>query len=183
MTVDLPKQEQSASNGALLSQDFSYPTYEEWRKSAEQTLKGAPFEKKVISKTYEGIDLQPIYRQEDVAEVSQLNQWPGFGPYGRGSRASGYTVQPWAICQELPYPTAQEFNQAARYDLERGQTAISLLLDKATLLGQDPDEARVGDVGQGGVSIATVDDLAEALAEIDLEKKERKKKREKEQGK
>lgn len=169
MTLDVSKQEQPASNDAQISKDFPYPTYEEWRKSAEQTLKGAPFEKKLISKTYEGIDLQPIYRQEDVAEIAHLNQWPGFGPYGRGSKAAGYTVQPWAICQELPYPTAQEFNQAARYDLERGQTAISLLLDKATLLGQDPDEAQVGDVGQGGVSIATVDDLAEALAEIDLE--------------
>ncbi len=167
MTKDL--QQSGGSNGALLSPDFPYPTYEEWRQSAEQTLKGASFEKKLITKTYEGIDLQPIYRQEDVADIAHLNQWPGFSPYGRGSRASGYLVNPWAICQELPYPTAQEFNRAARYDLERGQIALTLLLDKATLLGQDPDEAQVGDVGQGGVSIATVDDLAEALAQIDLE--------------
>ncbi|MBI1878750.1 MAG: acyl-CoA mutase large subunit family protein [Chloroflexi bacterium] len=158
------------SNGNRLLSEFPHLTYEVWRQAAEQALKGAPFDKKLITPTYEGIDLQPIYRQEDVAGLPHLNSWPGFSPYVRHSRASGSVGEPWLICQELPYSTAEEFNNALRHDLARGQTAIHLLLDKATLLGQDPDEAWVGDVGQGGLSIATLDDLAKALAEVDLER-------------
>ena len=32
-----------------------------WRAAAEESLDGAPFEKKLITKTPEGIDLQPLY--------------------------------------------------------------------------------------------------------------------------
>lgn len=165
----MANQEQPTSgNGRLLS-EFTAPSYEAWRQAAEQTLKGVPFEKKLVGKTYEGIDLQPMYRQEDAAGLAHVNSWPGAFPFVRGSHAAGYTAEPWLISQELPYSTPEEFNQAARHDLERGQTALTLILDTATLLGHDPDEARAGDVGQGGVSVATVDDLAKALTGIDLE--------------
>ncbi len=156
-------------HGNRLFSEFPYPTYGAWRQAAEQALKGAPFDKKLISKTFEGIDLQPIYRQEDVAGLPHLDSWPGFSPYVRNSHASGYVNEPWLICQELPYSTVEEFNSALRHDLARGQTAIHLLLDKATLLGQDPDEAQVGEVGRGGLAIATLADLAKALAGVDLE--------------
>jgi methylmalonyl-CoA mutase len=149
--------------------EFPYPTYEAWRQAAEQTLKGAPFEKRLITKTYEGIDLQPLYRQEDVADRPHLNSFPGFNPYVRGGETAGYVLEPWLVCQELPYSTPEEFNAALRHDLQRGQTAINLLLDRATLRGQDPDEAQVGDVGRDGLSVAMVDDLAKALEGIDLE--------------
>ncbi|MCB0214340.1 MAG: methylmalonyl-CoA mutase, partial [Anaerolineae bacterium] len=154
-------------NGRLLS-EFPPPTYEAWRESVEAQLKGAPFEKRLVTKTYEGIDVQPLYRQDDLEGISHLAYLPGFPPYVRGGDALGNTQSAWQICQEIPYSTAEEFNQALRYDLERGQTAINLRPDKATLLGQDPDEAQVGDVGLGGVSIATVEDLAKALDGVDL---------------
>jgi methylmalonyl-CoA mutase len=127
--------------------------------------KGKPLDK-IITRTYEGISVPPIYRQDDVAGVPFLDSLPGVAPFLRGSDAA---AAGWQICQELPYSTAEAFNQALRYDLERGQTAVALPLDAATRLGQDPDEAVVGDVGQGGVSLATVDDVAAALNGIDLE--------------
>lgn len=152
----------------LLS-DFPPASYDEWRKLAEEQLKGAPFEKKLVTPTVEGIDLQPLYHQGDVAGLPHLRTWPGLPPYLRGGPAAGHAGQPWLICQEIAYGTAEAFNQAIKYDLERGQTAVTLRLDKATRLGQDPDEAQPGHVGQGGLSIATVDDLARALEGIDLE--------------
>lgn len=161
---DLPP----AGNGRLFD-EFTWPSYEEWRQVVEQHLKGAPFEKKLITRTYEGIDIQPLYRQEDEQSWPHLDSMPGFPPYSRGTAALGHANRPWGVSQELPYRTPAEFNWAVRHDLERGQNIINLVLDKATLFGQDPDEARVGDVGRGGVSIATVDDLATALNKIDLE--------------
>jgi len=49
---------------------FPPATYEEWRAVAEKTLKGAPFEKRLITKTYENILLQPIYNIEDIASAA-----------------------------------------------------------------------------------------------------------------
>ncbi|MCG3210971.1 MAG: Methylmalonyl-CoA mutase [Anaerolineae bacterium] len=157
-----------SNSSRLLLEEFTPPTLEEWQAEAERSLKGRPLEK-LITKTYEGIDVQPMYRRADAADLPYLNSLPGFAPYLRGSAAAGYTTAPWLISQEIPYSTAADFNSALRYDMERGQTAVHLPLDQASQLGHDPDEALPGSVGADGVSIATVDDLAAALEGIDLE--------------
>lgn len=148
--------------------EFTAPSYEEWRAEAERSLKGVDFERKLIRKTYEGLAIKPLYVQSDVANLPHLDSLPGAAPFLRGATAAGNLAQPWLIAQELPYPTAEQFNQAVRADLERGQTALVLLTDLATRLGIDPDQAQPDMVGAGGVSLATVDDLAQALVGIDL---------------
>ena len=40
--------------------EFPVPGYEEWRAAAEAALKGGSFEKRLITRTHEGIDLQPM---------------------------------------------------------------------------------------------------------------------------
>lgn len=165
-------QEQQGANGhdgpAHLFSDFPAPTYEQWREVTEKSLKGASFEKKLLTKTYEGITLQPIYRQEDAASLTHPQTMPGLPPYVRGTSASGYLTQPWGIAQELTYSTPAELNEALRNDMARGQTVASLAVDQATRTGFDPDQAPAGTVGQGGVSLASVADLAQALDGIDL---------------
>jgi methylmalonyl-CoA mutase len=151
--------------------DFPVPTYADWRKLIDKTLKGVPFEKKLVTRTYEGIDLQPLYRLEDSQDLAQAHFLPGFTPYVRSTELLGYVGKPWEVCQELPYSTPEAFNQALRADLERGQNAVNLVLDRATRLGLDPDQAEAGAaVGQGGVSIASVADLDQALAGVELDK-------------
>ena len=51
-----------------------------WRKAVEADLKGAPFEKKMISHTYEGIDLQPIYTEELCPSAAIPSAFPAFRP-------------------------------------------------------------------------------------------------------
>ena len=169
MTTETQNNDQPPTSDSRLFGEFTWPTYEEWRTMVERQLKGEPFEHKLITQTYEGIPVQPLYRQEDQQAWPHLNSMPGFPPFVRGITALGHVHRPWAVCQELPYRTPHEFNWAMRHDLERGLDMVNLVLDKATLFGQDPDEANIGDVGRGGVSIATVDDLATALHKIDLE--------------
>lgn len=153
---------------ARLLEEFSAPTYDQWRAAAEQLLKGAPFEKKLITRTPEGIDLQPIYRREDVASLPQAAEMPGSGSRLRGARAWGRAGQSWEISQELPLPTAEEFNAAARHDLACGQTELNVPLDLATLAGHDPDQAQPGEVGACGLSLATLADMEKAFAGIHL---------------
>lgn len=162
-------EEQGVGKGTKLFSEFPYPTYEEWRQAAEKTLKGAPFEKRLVTKTYEGIDLQPLYRQEDVADLPFIDSLPGFPPYVRSANVSGYRVSSWEVAQELPYGTPEEFNEATRLCLQRGQTAVTLVLDQASLSGVDADQAQAGEVGIMGTSISTLGDLAKALEGIDLD--------------
>ncbi|SDL95229.1 methylmalonyl-CoA mutase family protein [Bacillus sp. OK048] len=149
--------------------EFPVPSYEEWRQVAEKTLKGGSFEEKLISKTYEGISLQPMYRQEDIEGLSHLSSPPGAVPYVRGTHALGYQEKPWEVSQELLYSTPLEFNEAAKSDLTRGQTMLNLVLDHASAFGQDPDQALPENVGSEGVSISSLKDLNTALEGIDLE--------------
>ncbi len=149
--------------------EFPPTTYEEWRKVVDKFLKGAPFEKRLITKTYEEIDLQPMYRREDVAGLPHLDSLPGFAPYLRGTSPLGYVTQSWDVAQELPYATPAEFNAALCADLSRGQNAVNLVLDRPTLSGIDADQVNAGEVGKGGLSISSVADLAQALDGVDLE--------------
>ncbi len=153
----------------LLS-EFAPASYEAWRKEAEASIKGAPFDKKLISKTYEGIDLQPIYRAEDTADIAHTASLPGFPPYVRGANASGHRKNGWEICQEILFANPRDFNSAAWADLNRGLTALNIVVDQATRNGVDPDNAAPGEVGVGGISIATVKDLEDAVKGVDLEK-------------
>lgn len=149
--------------------EFSAPTYDEWRATAEASLKGASFDKKLTSKTYEGITLQPLYFQENTVDLTHAQTLPGFPPYVRGTRATGYLVEPWHIAQEITYGLPEQFNAALLHDLERGQTAINLIFDEPTRNGFDPDQSEMGKVCYGGLSIATLADLETALKGVDLE--------------
>ena len=163
MSSDSPAQEK-------LFEDFKASTYEEWKEAAVASLKGAPFEKRVITRTYENIDLQPIYGEADLEGLTHLGALPGFPPYVRGVKAEGYLIKPWGICQELSDSKPEDFNQAAQYDLDRGQTELGLALDPPTRRGLDPAQAEEGSVGRRGLSLADLTDLETALAGIDLEK-------------
>ncbi len=147
--------------------EFPVSSYEEWHETTVRSLKSTPFEK-LITHSYEGIDLIPMYRAEDTRDIAHQHTLPGQFPYVRGTDALGYVRDAWHIAQALPYGTPEDFNTALRHDLERGQTAINLMLDAPTRSGLDPDQAQAGEVGVGGVSIAGMDDLAAALAGVDL---------------
>ena len=150
--------------------DFLPVSYADWRKLVEAELKGAPFDKKMSTATYEGITLQPIYRREDVVAWPHVNSLPGFAPFVRGTNASGCLKAPWAVSQEIACASPSEFNHAARNSVAHGLNALNMVLDRATRNGHDPDWAAPEDVGGGGVSVATLGDLDRALEGVDLEK-------------
>ncbi len=146
--------------------EFPLPAPTDWRRLADESLDGAAFEKKLVTRTPEGIDLQPIYTRADAGGAA--GEWPGLPPYGRGADALGARAGGWQVCQELPYGEPEEFNAALLKDLNRGQNAVNILFDIATRLGLDPDEARPGEVGGCGLSLATLEDLNRALRGVNL---------------
>ncbi len=150
--------------------EFPETSYEQWRTEAEASLKGAPFDKKLVSKTPEGIEIQPIYNATDITGLAQVNTYPGFSPFLRGAETTGYHAWSWEVAQYISEGSARGFNSVARHDLSTGQTALRLSLDRASRLGLDPDHAPVGDVGFCGLSIASTTDVDKLLDGIDLEK-------------
>lgn len=156
----------SADPERLLS-DFPVPSLEQWREEVVRLLKGAPFEKKMLTPTYEGITLQPIYTAEDVKDLPFQDTLPGEWPYLRGTEPLGKRLQGWLVAQELPFPEAKAYNEALRHDLERGLTAIAFHLDEAGQQGLDADQAEAARVGRDGTSLSTFGDAAQALESVD----------------
>lgn len=150
-------------NVNLLSDDFEGCTYDQWKVAAEQLLKGAPFDKKMRTRTVEGITLEPIYFPDELDTLPQSESTPGAGQYLRGVRTDGYTKAGWDIAQETNDGLPDVFNESLMAGLTAGQTALNAVLDDATRSGRDPIDADFGAVAVGGLSLSCLDDLACAL--------------------
>lgn len=116
--------EQAQSTEKLFA-EFNASSRDEWVEATVKSLRGKPFEK-LVKNTYEGIDLQPMYRIEDIEDIAHIDTLPGQYPYVRGTKADGYTSQPWLISQDINLSDPEAFNEALKQDLERGQTAITI---------------------------------------------------------
>ncbi len=148
--------------------EFKEPTYEEWKEAAIALLKGKPFEKSMITKTPEGIALQPIYTREHLDALPHSESLPGYPPYVRGTKVDGNIDNPWLICQEVYAGLPKVFNEKLMNDLFRGQTAVNMALDVPTLTGQDADAQSASKVGYRGVSISTLEDINVAFHDLVL---------------
>src|SRR4051812_15812432 len=94
-----------------LRDDFPPIDYDEWRKLAEADLEGASFEQKLVSHTYEGIDVQPVYTRRDWPGEKDPDGFPGQLPFVRGSRSLDAVQTGWDLRQEHAHPDLKVTNQ------------------------------------------------------------------------
>ena len=117
--------------------------------------------------TDSGIEIKPVYTDEDIAELEL--ELPGEFPFTRGPYKDMYRGRPWTIRQYAGFASAEETNARFRYLLERGQTGLSVAFDLPTQLGYDSDDPRAaGEVGRTGVAIDSLADMELLFAEIPL---------------
>ena len=117
--------------------------------------------------TDSGIELKPVYTDEDAA--GRELELPGEFPFTRGPYSDMYRGRPWTIRQYAGFASAEETNTRFRYLLERGQTGLSVAFDLPTQLGYDSDDPRAaGEVGRTGVAIDSLADMETLFAEIPL---------------
>ncbi len=151
-----------------LAADFPETTYAQWREVVEnRDLKGVPFEKKMVTKTPEGIDIQPLYVAENWPWAGDPSGLPGFFPFTRGTKAIERAENGWDIRQEFRESDPATANAEIKEDLSRGVTSIVLRLDDAAQIAQGPDAETAG---QGGVMIHDLATLKAVLAGVDLAK-------------
>ncbi len=101
----------------------------EWRAKVEADLKGAPFEKKLVWRTNEGFNVQPMYRSEDIADFTTTNSLPGEYPYVRGTRDNN----DWLTRQDILADTPAEANAKALDVLNKGVTSLGFKVSEPTI--------------------------------------------------
>jgi len=141
----------STQDDRLLA-DFPAHSYEQWHQAAEALLKGASFDKLLVSRTYEEITIQPIYRSEDIVVLEHRRSFPGSDSLVRGSHAEGFLKAGWEVSQELRANSVFELNALALEGLHGGQSELNIIVG----CGQSES-------CKGGVALNTVDDVKIAL--------------------
>ncbi len=95
-----------------LAAEFPPTSKAEWRKLVEAALKGASFEKRLVSQTYDGLRIEPLYPRAAGAKPI-AGHAPG---------------APWTLMQRADHPDPAEANAQALQDLENGATGLTLVM-------------------------------------------------------
>lgn len=93
-----------------LAAEFPATDLADWRKLVEAALKGADFEKRLVSRTYDRLRVEPLYPRA-------ANATP----------VSGRAAVPWQIMQRADHPDPTQANAQALTDLENGATGLTLV--------------------------------------------------------
>ena len=128
----------SAEN-LTLAGEFATPTRDQWLELVHGVLKGAPFDEKLVTHTYDGVAIQPLY----TADTRVADGVPGITPFVRGSRPTGQ-LGGWDVRQYHADPDPVSTNAAILADLERGVTSICLRVGGTGLAIDDLDRALDG---------------------------------------
>lgn len=126
-----------------LAADFPAATHDAWLELVETTLKGAPFDKRLVHQTTEGLRVEPLYVAADTAAVPDTGM-PGATPYVRGGRAAGVVADGWEIRQRHDHPDLDLRNKAILDDLERGVTGLEVVIDESISSVDDLDRVLDG---------------------------------------
>ncbi|NOY97652.1 MAG: methylmalonyl-CoA mutase family protein [Chloroflexi bacterium] len=151
-------------------------TIQDERKRWEQEILNPLLEKrperKAEFKTSSGIELPRLgLPPEPAPDYGAKLGFPGEYPFTRGVQPTMYRGRFWTMRQYAGYASAEESNARYRYLLAQGQTGLSVAFDLPTQIGYDADDPlAAGEVGKVGVSISSLEDMAQLFAGIPLDK-------------
>lgn len=128
----------------LFSQ-FPPVSYETWRAKVDADLKGVPFEKKLVWRTNEGFNVQPMYQRADIADLKTTDSLPGEYPYVRGTRDDNH----WLTRQEIIPTDPAEANHVALDVLAKGVNSLGFKV-------KDPSAASLETLLEG-IDLASVE--------------------------
>jgi len=120
---------------------------------------------KEIKKKYEtlsGFEVKPLYTPKDLDNLDYIRDlgFPGEEPYVRGVHPTMYRGRTWTHRQLAGFGPPEETNKRYKFLLHQGATGINGVFDYPTLRGYDSDDPDVyADVGRGGVSIDSIEDM------------------------
>ena len=135
---------------SLLAQDFPPADFEQWRALVDKALKGASFAKRLVTRTADGLALDPLYTPKDALPEAPA---PGQLPLvrGRKAEASGFG---WDILTLIEEGNPHDANRAILEDLEGGSNGVLIQLAAPA---------------QTGVELKSQQDAAQLLAGVHLD--------------
>uniref|UniRef100_UPI004038DEBE methylmalonyl-CoA mutase small subunit n=1 Tax=Barnesiella intestinihominis TaxID=487174 RepID=UPI004038DEBE len=98
----------------------------EWKDKVIADLKGADFDKKLVWRTNEGFNVQPMYRAENIVGLKTTDSLPGEYPYVRGTKCDNE----WLIRQDIFVENPQEANRKALDLLNKGITSLGFQIGR-----------------------------------------------------
>ena len=116
-----------AENREKLFDQFAPVSTETWKAKVVADLKGADFDKKLVWRTNEGFNVQPMYRAEDIENLKTTDSLPGEYPFVRGTR----TDNEWFIRQNIVVENVAEANEKAKSLTTKGVTSFGFKLSEA----------------------------------------------------
>jgi methylmalonyl-CoA mutase len=119
-----------------LASEFPPTSEADWRKLVDAALKGAAFEKRLVSQTYDGLRIDPLYAR-------------AAGATPVAGRAPGAA---WTVMQRVDHPDPKAANAQALQDLENGATGLTLVMAgsiNANGYGLDPSPVTLARVLDG----------------------------------
>ena len=138
--------------------------HDAWREQVEAVLKGASFDRKLVSRTYDDLAIQPLYDQSDALPEQWTTSYPGDLPNNRGSRAGGNVVRGWDIRARQAHADVGHANRQIHEDLAGGCHSLLLRFDHSSCgLDQDGPE---GDKRCDGLMITNLNDLETLLTGV-----------------
>jgi methylmalonyl-CoA mutase len=129
-----------------LAADFPEATRDQWLKLVDKAIKGGDFEKRLVSRTADGLRIEPIYTRAD--EVTAANTaLPGAAPLTRGTDAAVRDLG-WQIHQLNAESNPSTANAQILEELEGGVHGIVLQVESP---------------GQFGIRLKDANDFATVL--------------------
>jgi len=117
--------------------EFTPVTPAEWKEKILHDLKGADYDRKLVSHLDEGFDVQPFYQQEHIASLKHLQPLPGKFPFVRGKNAGG---NKWRVNQIFEIKDPAEAGKKARTALENGADSLTFAFGEQIM----PDDKALG---------------------------------------
>ncbi len=121
--------------------------------------------------TLSGGALEPLYGPDAIEGLDPERDlsYPGQFPYTRGVHPTMYRGRLWTMRQFAGFGSAKQTNERFKFLLAHGQTGLSTAFDFPTLMGYDSDhEHAIGEVGQVGVAISSLEDMETLMAGIPM---------------
>jgi methylmalonyl-CoA mutase len=130
------KSSPKSGDDALLGA-FPDVSYQDWRSQVERGLKGADFTRRLVTRTLEGLDVQPLYTPDSWPGDDDPSGFAGAPPYRRGALPIGRYSEGWDMRSRHDHPDPDVAQAELADDLARGASSIWLRFDRATRLGRD----------------------------------------------
>ncbi|MCK4661820.1 MAG: acyl-CoA mutase large subunit family protein [Bacteroidales bacterium] len=133
-----------------LFNEFPPVSTKDWETKINQDLKGADYEKKLVWKTLEDINVKPYYRSEDLENLKHLEFFPGDFPFIRGNKTDN---NDWYIRQDIIVDNANDANKKALKILNRGVNSIGFVFNNFETFSKNDFNKLLNDIHINSIEI------------------------------